>query len=90
MIDTLDTVRGSLNPYIGAVLRGLRVEKGLTQEQVAERTREAKVSLETLGRIEKGTTPITVAHLEALEEVYGVDVATVFRRAMELRDRSER
>ena len=87
MTTTLGQVRERLNPYVGAVLRALREETRKTREEIYAELEDPGFSMETFGRIERGTTPITTAHLEVLGERYGVEIAVIFERAVDLRAR---
>lgn len=60
---------------LGHNLRRYRKMSKLTQEEVAQRL---GVSLQTVSRWERGAKVPTVEHLEALADLYGVDVADFF------------
>ncbi|MFZ5481137.1 MAG: helix-turn-helix domain-containing protein [Myxococcota bacterium] len=66
---------------IGARIRDLRTTRGLTQEQLAERTGIEPV---TMSRVENGHQATSLAALSAMAEVLGVklgDLVDVERRA---------
>lgn len=60
------------DPVLGVVLRGLREERELTQEQLAFRS---GVSLSSLGRIELGRTSAAWATIVQLAGALGVSMA---------------
>lgn len=60
---------------LGATLRALRVERGLSQEAAAER---ASISAKHLRRLELGQANVTLATLVACARAYGVRIATLF------------
>lgn len=57
---------------IGAFLKALRAEKGLTQEQLAG---QMQVSSRTVSRWETGESEPTMSNLTLLAKVYGVSLA---------------
>jgi transcriptional regulator with XRE-family HTH domain len=60
-------------------LRGWRKFRGLTQEQVAERT---GIDQSTVGRIETGNLPYNEETLGRFAFAYGVDIADLFTDPM--------
>jgi transcriptional regulator with XRE-family HTH domain len=60
---------------IGARVRGVREKKGLTQEQAAELT---GIHAKHVGRIEAGSTNVTISTLIALAAAYEVRLAAFF------------
>lgn len=62
---------------IGWNVRHLRVQKGLSQERLAL---EAGIDRSYVGRVERGSENVTVATLEAMAAVLGVEVAALFAK----------
>ncbi len=62
---------------LGAVLRTLRQERGLSRESAAERI---GLSLNQLGRLERGEANVTLATLVACAVGLQVDLVDLFRR----------
>lgn len=60
---------------IGWNVRRLRVAKGLSQERLAL---ETGIDRSYVGRVERGSENVTVATLEAVATVLGVEVAALF------------
>ena len=60
---------------IGWNVRRLRVAKGLSQERLAL---ETGIDRSYVGRVERGSENVTVATLEAMATVLGVEVAALF------------
>ena len=56
---------------IGARLRSLRIDKGLSQEDLAN---EADVPLSQIGRIERGENNPTISTLYVISEALGIDL----------------
>jgi transcriptional regulator with XRE-family HTH domain len=63
---------------IGANVRALRLRRGLTQEQLAER---ADLDLRFVQRVERGQTNLSVAVLVALSTVLEVRPEQLFKAA---------
>ena len=59
---------------IGNHIRSLRIEKGLSQEQLAN---EADIPLSQIGRIERGETNPTVSTLFVISEALGVELKRI-------------
>ena len=59
---------------IGNLIRSLRIEKGLSQEQLAN---EADIPLSQIGRIERGETNPTVSTLFVISEALGVELKRI-------------
>lgn len=68
------------NIHLGQNLRKLRIEAGLTQEQVATQLqlRECSISRSAYSQIEAGTYNIRVSELIALSEILHTDFNTLF------------
>lgn len=66
----------ALTREAGALIRAAREAKGLTQNEVAERTGK---SLQMIGRIERGAAAPSFETLEALSSVLEVPVAAFFK-----------
>ena len=64
-----------LQNEIGRRLKGLRADKGLTQEQVAF---EVNISRDHLSNIENGKHPINIKNLYKLAKFYDVDMTYFF------------
>jgi transcriptional regulator with XRE-family HTH domain len=64
--------------YIGANVRRLRLRRGLTQEELAERARVSTVHVQ---RVEAGHANVSVTLLVALGEALGVPPARLLQRA---------
>lgn len=64
---------------VGANVRRIRIEKGLTMEQVAN---EAEIEYRQLGRIERGEVNTTLISLYRIAEAMGVN----FSQFLELQD----
>lgn len=62
---------------IGWNVRHLRVQKGLSQERLAL---EAGIDRSYVGRVERGSENVTIATLEAMAAVLGVEVAALFAK----------
>lgn len=60
---------------VGARLRGLRIEKGLTQEQVSAQmqVRGCDVTRSALAKIEVGQRHIYIDELKELREILGIN-----------------
>lgn len=73
-------MRGSLPPLrpIGAVVRELREELGLTQEAVAE---ALEVDQAAWSKRERGVTRFNPEELVRLEDTFGMLRGTIYRRA---------
>ena len=56
---------------IGARIRSLRIDKGLSQEDLAN---EADVPLSQIGRIERGENNPTISTLYVISEALGIDL----------------
>lgn len=56
---------------VGNHIRSLRIEKGLSQEDLAN---EADVPLSQIGRIERGETNPTISTLHVISEALGVEL----------------
>ena len=65
---------GALEGIVGANVRRLRKERALTQEDVAHR---AEISVRYLSSVEAGRENVTVAVLERLARVLGVNAASL-------------
>lgn len=57
---------------IGATIKKLREERGLTQAAVAK---SAKLTAATLNRLEKNELNVTVNTLQKILDVFGLDIA---------------
>jgi transcriptional regulator with XRE-family HTH domain len=68
-------VNNGLSRSLGARLRDLRVQAGISQEELAAR---AGVHRTYLGGIERGERNPSVANLHKLAQALGVDLATLF------------
>ncbi len=60
---------------LGRRLKSLRIQKGLTQEDVAH---EVKISRDHLSNIENGKHPINIKNLYKLAEFFEVDMKYFF------------
>ena len=60
---------------LGRRLKGLRIERGLTQEEVAF---AVKISRDHLSNIENGKHPINIKNLFKLAEYFNVDMKYFF------------
>ncbi|MBI2833019.1 MAG: helix-turn-helix transcriptional regulator [Acidobacteria bacterium] len=69
-----------LTTRIGERLRALRLERGLTQEQLGER---ADLSYKFIGEVERGDANPTVGTLDMLATALGVTIAEFFDKAAE-------
>jgi transcriptional regulator with XRE-family HTH domain len=56
---------------VGNHIRSLRIEKGISQEQLAN---EADIPLSQVGRIERGETNPTISTLFVISEALGVEL----------------
>ena len=65
-------------PSAPTKIERIRIEKGLTRSQVAERL---EMSERQIFRLERGVTPIRKVHLLALAEVLGVDPSELLEDA---------
>lgn len=70
---------GLLRQRVGARLRELREQAGVTQEQLAARLVKYRgFSQENISKIEKGAVDICTRHLEVICPAIGVEPADVF------------
>jgi len=58
-------------------IKRLRQEKGWSQEEVASKL---EISVNAYGSIERGDTDVNLSRLEAISEVFEIDVADLFDR----------
>ncbi|MEV7289784.1 XRE family transcriptional regulator [Streptomyces sp. NPDC093252] len=65
---------------IGRTIRGLRVERGLTLQEVAE---GALVSASFVGALERGETDIAIGRLERIADFFGESIESVLGYARE-------
>lgn len=65
----------SLQEEFGVQVKHHRKRRGLTQQELAER---AKLSLEMIGRIERGTAAPSLESIEVLSDVLGVPARDLF------------
>jgi transcriptional regulator with XRE-family HTH domain len=56
---------------VGSNIRSLRIEKGISQEALAN---EADIPLSQIGRIERGETNPTISTLFVISEALGVEL----------------
>ncbi|HXI72226.1 MAG TPA: helix-turn-helix transcriptional regulator [Verrucomicrobiae bacterium] len=70
---------GNLN-IIGPVVIKLRFERGWSQEILAARLQcqAEDISRDVLANIETGRTQVTDKHIQALQKVFGVQIARLF------------
>lgn len=61
---------------LGALLTDIRTNRGLTLEEIAERS-NGMLSIATLASVERGTTYVTDEDLEWLTDLYGVETASL-------------
>lgn len=66
---------------IGAAIKKLRLERKLTQEELAERANTSKPNISNLERNAQGFSPVI---LTSLGKAFGVRVSEIFRLAEEL------
>lgn len=66
---------------IGAAIRKLRLERNLTQEELAERANTSKPNISNLERNAQGFSPVI---LSSLGKAFGMKVSEIFRLAEEL------
>lgn len=66
-----------LKKVVSARIKALRLELGLTQEQLCER---AKISVDAVNRIESGRRVPTLATLEKVAPALGSSVSDLFRQ----------
>ena len=59
---------------VGAHIRSLRIEKGFSQENLAN---EADIPLSQIGRIERGETNPTISTLFVISEALGVELKKI-------------
>ncbi|MBX2953945.1 MAG: helix-turn-helix domain-containing protein [Leadbetterella sp.] len=59
---------------IYAIVKAIRTEKGLSQEEVAERI---GMTQGNYGRLERGQTQLTIERLEQLADVFGMSVSSI-------------
>lgn len=79
----------SLLKLVGAKIRDLRKERGLSQEQLGE---NSGFHLTYIGGVERGTRNISLANLERIASTLEVDVHELFQyhhEFGELRDKGE-
>ncbi|MGZ9828759.1 helix-turn-helix domain-containing protein [Tsukamurella ocularis] len=70
----------SLNGRVGAITKQMRVDRGWSQGELAEklaRWHNKKVDPTTVTRLEGGTRPTTVADVEALAGIFGTSAAAI-------------
>ena len=68
----------SLKDYIGLKIKNGRLEKGLTQEQLAA---EIGKAVETISNIERGRNHTSLETLEKISDVLDIPVARLFKDA---------
>jgi transcriptional regulator with XRE-family HTH domain len=73
-----ERARNSTDAVVRARLRALRTERGLSQEEVAER---AGMAASTLSRLESGARRLALDHLTPLAGALGVDVGDLLAPA---------
>jgi len=73
-----DAEMASTDELVRARLKALRVERGLSQEEVAER---AGMAASTLSRLESGARRLALDHLTPLARALGVDVGDLLAPA---------
>lgn len=66
---------------IGAAIKKLRLERNLTQEELAERANTSKPNISNLERNVQGFSPVI---LSSLGKAFGLKVSEIFRLAEEL------
>lgn len=66
---------------IGAAIKKLRLERKLTQEELAERANTSKPNISNLERNAQGFSPVI---LSSLGKAFGVKVSDIFRLAEEM------
>jgi XRE family transcriptional regulator, regulator of sulfur utilization len=65
----------SINEVVGTQVRHLRKTQGMTQEELAEKS---GLSVDYIGKIERGTTSPTVESMEQVARGLGVRIANLF------------
>lgn len=63
---------------LGDAIRGLRAEKGLSQEALAI---DAELDRSYVGGIERGEHNLTVMNLKKISAVLGINLSALFQRA---------
>ena len=71
-----DTGAGAAQEQFGEILRRLRVDAGLTQEELSE---IARISVRTVSNLERGTRAPRITTTRLLAAALGVDEATAVR-----------
>jgi transcriptional regulator with XRE-family HTH domain len=70
-------MRQDVRKRFGARLRRLRVERGWTQEQFAERL---GIDRSYIGQVERGTRNISIVNLELIADGFGMSLSGLFSR----------
>ncbi len=75
--------RPDVNPYISVTVRRLREGQGITQQGLAE---EANITLETLGRLERGGTSPRMNTMEAVADGLGLTLPELIDEIVHTRE----
>jgi transcriptional regulator with XRE-family HTH domain len=70
-------MRQDVRKRFGARLRKLRVERGWTQEEFAERL---GIDRSYIGQVERGTRNISLVNLELIADGFGMTLSGLFSR----------